>query len=82
MFGNCLAICTRLFQGPSIASRAEGLNNNFNLIRLLAASLVVFSHCYPLSGHVSQEPLALASSGFIDLGTVGPVEAKLRFRDI
>jgi peptidoglycan/LPS O-acetylase OafA/YrhL len=70
MFGNCLSICARLFQGPSIASRAEGQNNNFNVIRLVAASLVVFSHCYPLSGHVSREPLALASGGFIDLGTV------------
>lgn len=35
---------------------AYGRDNNFNLIRFLAATMVVLSHSYPLTGH-SGEPL-------------------------
>lgn len=63
------AFGSRLILGPSIASAAEGRGNNLNAIRLVAASLVVFSHCYPISGHLEAEPLAAASDGIIDFGT-------------
>jgi peptidoglycan/LPS O-acetylase OafA/YrhL len=36
----------------------RGRDNNFNLIRLIAATLVIFSHSYVLAGRVGQEPLA------------------------
>jgi len=42
-------------------------NNNFNIIRFLAASLVLFSHSYPLSQ--SEEPL-LHISGFFSFGSL------------
>ena len=28
----------------------DGRNNNFNLIRFIAASMVIYGHCYPLTG--------------------------------
>lgn len=34
---------------PRIADRSDGRDNNFNLIRLIAAVLVLVSHAYPLS---------------------------------
>ncbi|RZJ81729.1 MAG: acyltransferase, partial [Chryseobacterium sp.] len=36
---------------------AVGRDNNLNLIRFLAASLVIFSHSYWLTGHLQDEPL-------------------------
>ncbi|NOD90925.1 MULTISPECIES: acyltransferase [unclassified Ruegeria] len=34
---------------PRIADRADGRDNNFNLIRIIAATLVLVAHAYPLS---------------------------------
>ena len=42
----------------TIANRIADRSNNFGLIRFIAASLVVFSHSYPLTGHIDDEPLA------------------------
>lgn len=39
-------------------------NNNFNYLRLLAASLVLFSHCYPLSGNQSNKWFAVRTHAF------------------
>lgn len=36
----------------------NGRDNNFNLIRFIAASLVVFSHSYSVTGHAEHEPLS------------------------
>ena len=45
-------------------------NNRFDILRLLAAWLVLFSHCYPLGGRAASEPMA--STLAIDtLGGVG-----------
>ncbi|MFP3553207.1 acyltransferase [Paraburkholderia sp. SIMBA_049] len=33
-------------------------NNNFDFLRFFAASVVLFSHCYPLTGHQGAEPIA------------------------
>ena len=45
-------------------------NNRFDILRLLAAWLVLFSHCYPLGGRLGDEPLAKALV-FDNLGGVG-----------
>lgn len=51
-----------------VAARAEGRDNNFNLLRMIAASAVLVSHAYPLTlGKGAAEPL-LASTGY-KLGT-------------
>ena len=51
----------------SVAARTESHNNAFDALRLFAASLVLLSHCYPLTGH--REPF-LDRTG-ISLGDVG-----------
>jgi len=35
----------------SIGQAADGKRNNFHLIRLIAALLVIYGHCYPISGN-------------------------------
>jgi len=48
----------------TLGTRDSGRDNNLNLLRFCAASLVVFSHSYPLSGHLAAEPLAKATRIF------------------
>lgn len=43
----------RIAISESLANR----ENNLNAIRLIAAGLVLFSHCYPLSGNILREPI-------------------------
>ena len=57
--------------GPTLGDLAVGRVNNFNLLRFVAASMVLFSHCYPLTGNISDEPLAVASAGLTDVATIG-----------
>ncbi len=45
-------------------------DNRFDYLRLLAAWLVLFSHCYPLGGRPANEPLA-STLGIDTLGGVG-----------
>ena len=53
-----------------IADRADGRDNNFNLIRILAASGVLVSHAYPLSwGGAVGQPFETALHG-LSLGMV------------
>ena len=55
---------------PRIADRAAGRDNNFNLLRILAAVGVLVSHAYPISlGADAAEPLS-ALLGGVTLGTV------------
>ncbi len=63
---------SRALLRPTLGDVAVGRDNNLNLLRFIAASMVLFSHCYPLSGHIDEEPLAHAV-GFTDFGTVGVV---------
>lgn len=41
-----------------LRNHVDGRDNNFNLIRLVAATMVIFSHSYVLAGKIGQEPLA------------------------
>ncbi len=56
----------------TIDDRVRTRDNCFSLVRLIAASLVIFSHCYPLSGNISAEPLARLV-GILDLATVAVI---------
>lgn len=48
----------------------NGRDNNFDLLRFIAATMVVFSHSYLVTGKVKLEPLQLFW-GFITFGTLG-----------
>lgn len=57
-------------RAPRISELVSGHDNNFNLIRMLAASGVLVSHAYPISlGPGSEEPLQRFLQG-TTLGTV------------
>jgi peptidoglycan/LPS O-acetylase OafA/YrhL len=64
-----------LHQDPSrsmrIAALAQDRNNNFNLIRALAATAVIFSHSYALSGHGEEEPLLRWTNSATHFGMLG-----------
>ena len=56
----------------TVADRLAGRNNNFGLMRFLAASLVVLSHSFALTGNVRNEPLSRLT-GILDLGTAAVI---------
>lgn len=45
--------------------------NNFNIIRLVAAFMVLFSHSWALSGRENNEPLVMLTDGLIGFGSLG-----------
>ncbi|MEO8484746.1 MAG: acyltransferase [Betaproteobacteria bacterium] len=51
-------------KSANLGALDHGRDNNLNLLRFVAASLVVYSHSYPLSGHLADEPLARATRIF------------------
>jgi peptidoglycan/LPS O-acetylase OafA/YrhL len=64
--------CVVSFQRARAArleDRLDARRNNFDVLRLVAASLVLFSHCYPLTGH--EEPFGRLTGW--TLGEVGVV---------
>lgn len=48
----------------------QGRDNNFDLLRFIAATMVVFSHSYLVTANFAREPLARLV-GFLDLGALG-----------
>ncbi len=52
----------------SIGALFDERGNNFDLLRLAGAWLVLFSHSFVLSGHASDEPIAFVLGGFADGG--------------
>ena len=57
----------------TLADLATGRDNNLNLLRMVAASMVLFSHSYALTGHMLEEPLVVASRQRTDAATIGVV---------
>lgn len=53
----------------TIESYMAGRNNNYLLIRFVAAALVIFSHSYHLSGNFNSEPL-FRQLQFIDFSAI------------
>jgi peptidoglycan/LPS O-acetylase OafA/YrhL len=54
---------------PRLGQLDRGRDNNLSLLRHIAASLVIFSHSFPLSGRLGDEPLARLV-GILDFGTL------------
>ncbi|HKU85402.1 MAG TPA: acyltransferase [Casimicrobiaceae bacterium] len=50
---------------------AVGRDNNLDLLRMAAATSVVFSHSYALTGRALAEPLVVASGARTDAATIG-----------
>lgn len=57
--------------GGTVAGCAEGRDNNFNLVRFLAATSVILFHCYALRGHPEAEPFYRWSGGVLGMGNLG-----------
>lgn len=57
----------------NLQDKVQSRDNNFDLIRFLAASLVIFSHSYQVIGNIRNEPLMLFSKGYIYLGTLSVI---------
>ena len=47
------------------------MQNNFHLIRFIAASLVLYGHCYPLTGRGNYDYLTIASQGIFPTSHMG-----------
>ena len=52
----------------AIGTLFDERGNNFDLLRLAGAGLVLFSHSFVLSGRAAEEPVALLLGGFSDGG--------------
>ena len=65
------SVLTGWQRNHSVAVYAAGRDNNFDFIRWLAATMVVFSHEYAIVGGAGGEPLAQLSAGFATFGTLG-----------
>lgn len=57
-------------QNKTIASEYDSQKNFFDIFRLLLAVAVIFSHCYPLLGKTTGDPLAVLSKGQTDIGSL------------
>ena len=60
--------CARPYRSPHMS--LNRYDNRFDILRLLAAWLVLLSHCFPLAARPNSEPM-LSTLGFDTLGGVG-----------
>jgi peptidoglycan/LPS O-acetylase OafA/YrhL len=47
------------------------MQNNFHLIRFIAASLVLYGHCYPLTGRGNYDYITIISQGIFPTSHMG-----------
>jgi peptidoglycan/LPS O-acetylase OafA/YrhL len=52
-----------MLKGNNLDELLNNRINNFDIIRFLAATLVIFAHSYPLTGHNAEEPLGALTNG-------------------
>lgn len=57
-----------MLKGRYIDDLLNERKNNFDIIRFIAASLVIFSHAYPLTGNNGAEPFGLICNGQMSFG--------------
>ena len=57
----------------TFATTRAGRENNLDLIRLVAAAAVLYSHSYALTGHMLEEPIVRGTGQRSDAATVGVV---------
>jgi peptidoglycan/LPS O-acetylase OafA/YrhL len=58
-----------LFKGKNIEQSLDARKNNLDIIRFIAATLVLFSHAYPLTtGNNASEPFAILTNGQMTYG--------------
>jgi len=55
----------------SLAAQLHGRDNNFNLIRFVAATSVILFHCYALLGHPEGDLFRRWTGGLADFGYLG-----------
>ena len=60
-------------RSPTFADVTQGRDNNLNLLRMVAATSVLFSHSYALTGHMLDEPVVVATSQRTDAATIGVI---------
>ena len=60
-------------RSPTFADVTQGRDNNLNLLRMVAATSVLFSHSYALTGHMLDEPIVVATAQGTDAATIGVV---------
>ena len=68
MVNSLRSISSQHIQHQTFKGRSESRDNNFDFLRFALATLVIFSHSYPLLGVDAQEPIRLItgfSGGFI-----------------
>lgn len=57
-----------MLKGRTIDELLNDRRNNFDFIRFIAATLVIFSHAYPLTGNNGAEPFGFLSNGQMSFG--------------
>lgn len=57
-----------MLRGRTIDELINDRKNNFDFIRFLAATLVILSHAYPLTGNPGTEPFGILSNGLMSFG--------------
>lgn len=57
-----------MLKGRNLDELMNERKNNFDIIRFIAATLVIFSHAYPLTNNPGIEPFGVISNGLMSFG--------------